>query len=243
MENINIITTQNVFLYHKIANVGERISATIIDILIFIAYIYIYFLVSYVYGSQNSSLVLYMFIIPFALYHPISEIFMNGQSLGKKAIGIKVVKIDGSQPSIGSFIIRWIFRIIDVDLFSGLIAIIVISSNGKGQRIGDIIAKTTVINIRKKESLENTIHKEIAKNYELAYPQVDLLNDSDLNTIKDVILLYKKDMSSNISSDLVYKTASAVSKKMGIGYNKSPYEFLEKVITDYNYIHKSYKLL
>lgn len=240
MDNLNILTTQNVLLNHKTANVGERIIATFIDFFILTTYFYVVrYIFSFSNNLENSASMIYIFLIPAAIYHPLSEIFMNGQSLGKKAIGLKVVRIDGAQPSVGSYIIRWIFRLIDVDLFSGIIAIIVISANGKGQRIGDIIAKTTVINTRKKESLENTIHRNLNGDYSLNYANVDVLTDTDINTIKDIILLYKKDMSSKTSSDLIIKTAKVVAKKIDIEYKKSPYEFLQTILSDYNYIHQN----
>ncbi|WP_409024770.1 hypothetical protein [Flectobacillus sp. BAB-3569] len=32
--------------------------------------------------------------------------------MGKRARNIKVIKLDGSAPTIGAYILRWIFRII-----------------------------------------------------------------------------------------------------------------------------------
>ncbi len=239
MNTIGVLTTQNVLLKHKVANVGERILATIIDsLIIFAYYIFIYYTVQYSPSLYAGSVYFYLFMLPIAFYYPVSEVFMNGQSLGKKWIGLQVVKIDGSQPTVANYIIRWIFRLIDVSFTAGILAIIVISSNNKGQRIGDIVGKTMVVNTRKKESLDNTIHVNLDENHIVTYSMVELLNDSDIAIVKEVINLYKKDMSSKKTSSIVHKTAEAISKKINTDVMHSPYEFLNIIIKDYNFIHK-----
>lgn len=239
MSNIGVLTTQNVFLKHTVANVGERILATIIDSVIIWAYTYfMYYVAQFALSNYYSQVFLYITISVIALYHPVSEIFMNGQSLGKKAMGLQVIKINGSQPTIGNFVVRWIFRLADVTLTSGILAIIVISANGKGQRIGDIVAKTMVVNIRKKESVSNTIHEKLQNDYVVKYSSADLLNDTDIATIKTVIKLYKKDMSSYKNSQIVKKASDAIEKKINVKASESPYEFLNTIVKDYNFIHR-----
>lgn len=239
MSNIGVLTTQNVFLKHKVANVGERILATIIDSIIISSYTYfMYFISQYGPSHYSSEVFLHITISVIGLYHPVSEIFMNGQSLGKKAMGLQVIKIDGSQPTIANFIVRWLFRLADVTLSSGILAIIVISANGKGQRVGDIVAKTMVVNIRKKESVLNTIHETLSEDYKIIYSSVDLLNDTDIATVKEVLKLYKKDMSNLKNSQLIKKTAQAIETKINTKAKESPNEFLNTIVKDYNFIHR-----
>src|SRR4029077_19753394 len=86
-------------------------------------------------------------VIPFALYNLLFEIFMNGQSPGKRAMDIKVLRLDGTPATVGDYIMRWLFALVDVHLFSGLIAVLCIAIGGKGQRLGDMVAGTTVVKI------------------------------------------------------------------------------------------------
>ena len=51
--------------------------------------------------------------LPVLCYFLLSEITLNGQSLGKMAMRIKVITVEGGQPSIGQYLIRWVFRLID----------------------------------------------------------------------------------------------------------------------------------
>src|SRR5690606_21050190 len=85
--------------------------------------------------------------VPFLLYHPLFEILMNGQSPGKRQMKIKVVSLDGSSPTIGGYLMRWLFRLVEVFMLRGAVAMVTIAANGKGQRLGDIAAGTTVVKL------------------------------------------------------------------------------------------------
>lgn len=68
----------------------------------------------------------------------------SGQTIGKMAMRIKVVREDGGRMDIGTAFIRNILRIID-GLFFYLVGAIIIWISRKKQRLGDIAAKTVVI--------------------------------------------------------------------------------------------------
>ena len=51
----------------------------------------------------------------------------KGASIGKRALKIKVIKLDGKEPNIGDYFIRWIFRFIDIVISFGTLAIFSIS--------------------------------------------------------------------------------------------------------------------
>jgi uncharacterized RDD family membrane protein YckC len=63
-------------------------------------------------------------------------------------IKIKVVKIDGSQPGIGSYFLRWLIKPVDVFFTYGSVGIITMLINGKGQRLGDLAANTNCYKIK-----------------------------------------------------------------------------------------------
>jgi len=68
----------------------------------------------------------------------------SGQTLGKKALGIKVVKEDMKNLTYGDAFIRTILRIID-SLGFYILGLIVILVSQKKQRIGDLAAHTVVV--------------------------------------------------------------------------------------------------
>ncbi|MDQ4001563.1 MAG: RDD family protein, partial [Actinomycetota bacterium] len=68
-----------------------------------------------------------------------------GQTLGKKLLGIKVVREDtGAVPGVRAAAIRSVLRLVD-GLFSYLVAFIAVLASAKNQRLGDMAAHTLVV--------------------------------------------------------------------------------------------------
>jgi uncharacterized RDD family membrane protein YckC len=71
----------------------------------------------------------------------------QGGTFGKKALGLRIVKVDGGPIGWNEAIIRTLLRIVD-NFFFGLVGFICILSSEKKQRVGDMVAKTIVITTR-----------------------------------------------------------------------------------------------
>jgi uncharacterized RDD family membrane protein YckC len=103
-------------------------------------------------GSENILFTIFISII-FAyvffnvLYMTVAEIFLKGQTPGKKIVGITVVDKNGLKPNFKNIILRNIFRIIDFIPFSFLVGFITAILNRNEQRVGDMISKTYVVKI------------------------------------------------------------------------------------------------
>ena len=78
------------------------------------------------------------------LYHAGWEA-ATGQSLGKKLAGIRVVMRDGAPARLGPVIVRTLFRAIDVLPFFYLLGWILMRSSRPTQRLGDMVAGTTLV--------------------------------------------------------------------------------------------------
>jgi len=239
MENINIQTSQNVLIRQNLASVGERMLATGVDYLILTAtYIAIYFLVHWLIPSSNRDVVITLLILPLMFYTLVSEILMHGQTLGKKWLKIQVVKIDGTQPNAGNYLVRWMFRLIDIFMLTGSVAVVTVIMNGKGQRFGDIVAKTSVISLKSKASLNNTIYVETPKDYKLNFKGSENLTESDIKTILEVLRHYNKNISSHQASVLIRETTEIIQQKIGATHTTNPLDFLRRVVYDFNLLHK-----
>ena len=240
MARINLETTQNVMLEFDLAGAGDRILSGILDLLFELAYVFICFFFFFEifkirnYLTTETELLIFFIIlyIPIAFYDLAFEIFMNGQSPGKKIMKIKVIKLDGSQPSIGDYILRWLFRIVDSLPFTYIVAIVIISISKKEQRLGDVVADTTVVKIKKRASLEDTIFQVVEHTYKPVFSNVLRFSDKDINTIKDAIRTYKK----NHNSKHIDKLALKVKEILDVKDNKmSSLRLLETIIKDFNY--------
>jgi uncharacterized RDD family membrane protein YckC len=75
------------------------------------------------------------------LYYGFSELFMRGQTLGKRWLGLRVVKANGFALDVGSVFVRNLFR--PVDHLPPLWVTPVLSA--RGQRFGDMVAGTIVV--------------------------------------------------------------------------------------------------
>jgi len=233
MEKISINTMQNVAIEQSPASVGDRIVATLVDVGIAMAY---YFLAFILFAISESLVLIIILAIPLFLYHLLCELFMNGQSWGKKVVNIKVVMLDGTEPGFIAYFLRWIFRIIDIGLFSGGVALLTVIINGKGQRLGDIAAKTTVIKLKEK-SLSDTIYSRLPDNYEVVFQEVRKLSDQDIMTAKEVLGFVKSSGRSMDSLHMATKAKNALAAKMSIESHFPGERFLFTVVRDYNFIH------
>ncbi|MCU4154830.1 RDD family protein [Carboxylicivirga sp. A043] len=241
MENLSISTTQNVDIDYQLASVGDRIAANLIDGFIKLAYGIVFSLFTFGLSDAEPQWWLGLIMLPVVFYNLLCDLFLSGQTFGKMMMKIRVVKLDGGELNFGACFIRWVFRLVDISFTYGVCAMLTVIIGGKGQRVGDIAAKTTVLKINPKGSLSGTAYVELEEGYEPKYPEVSLLSDSDLQTIKEVLLIASKDRQYNsigAPHPLVLKTKEVVIKKMKIETKEPSREFLNTVLKDYNYYHQ-----
>ena len=240
MTLINIETTQNVTINYQLAGLGNRIIAYLIDFGILLAYVILMIIVLAYLATLNmlddGDFVIFqvgILLLPVLLYDLVSEVFFNGQSVGKKSMRIKVVKVDGSKPSIGSYLIRWAARALEcVFFFYGVVPIMSIAFSEKGQRLGDIMAGTTVIKTNStRQNVRNPLDliKEI-DDYEAKYPEAINLSDNDVRVIKRALDAYRYNRN-RVPIDAV---TAKVEEILGVQNKERPVEFLMRVIKDYN---------
>lgn len=234
MDTLKIDTTQNIEIEQAIASVGERIAATLLDMIFIVSYV---LLTGIIAGGFNYGWMMFLVYLPLALYNLLCELFMNGQSPGKKILKIKVVKIDGTAATFSSYFLRWILRMAEVLAMFGSLAMIAIILNRKGQRLGDIAANTTVIRLRN-NSLKETIYTDIPDNYTLTYPEVSKLTVDDIYTIKEVLTLLKSSTDRNLQTLYIAdKAKEAIEQKLNIISKQKTGSFFQTILYDFNYIN------
>lgn len=245
MSELSINTTQNVTINFTAASIGHRMLAFGIDLLVMTAYMITIYLFLYyttilekVQGMDSWSQMAVQSIIflPVMFYSLIFEAFFEGQSIGKKLVRIKVVKIEGYQASFGDYLIRWLFRMIDVVILSGVVAFITVVMSKKSQRLGDMAAGTSVITLRNNISISSTILEEINDDYKPTYPLVIKLSDNDARIIKEHFIRAK----AGADYDLLSKLTDKIETVTGIkNQNGNQVDFINTVMKDYNYYTQS----
>lgn len=253
MSTVAISTPFNISLDFEIAEFPKRLVAYLIDLFIQICYLRgmlsIFFQGIELRGHGTTGIVILFVIIPIILYHPFMEIFNNGQSLGKKVMGIKVMSLEGGEPHIGQYLLRWIFRTFEWVVifmlvlgdiysfiiywfFSGLATVVIIAVSKRSQRLGDMTAGTTVVNTKIKLGLDDTVFLEISDNFKVTFPEVMRLSDRDINAIKTVLNQTRK----TNRFETAYRVSSKIKEVLKIDSDLEVTDFLKKLLEDYNYL-------
>lgn len=233
MSTILISTTQNIELEYPLASLGDRIIGTFIDLMAQLGYILLMVSLLYWLKIENLSTIGLIFLLPVGLYHPICEIFFNGQSLGKALMRTQVVRLDGSPPSLSNFLLRWLLRPVDIMVLNGLVALISIAVTQNSQRLGDLAAGTTVVKLKLVVNFWDSIFLETEADYIVQYPQVKNLSDKDLSILKEVLDVGVR----NANPELLEKLATRVLEVTGATTIQTPRAFLETVLKDYNHLY------
>ena len=145
---------------------------------------------------------------------------------------IRVIKLDGYQASFGDYLIRWLFRIVEISIGNGIIALIAIIVNNKNQRLGDMAAGTSVISLKNKVNINHTILQEVNNDYVPTYPLVIKLSDNDVRIIKET---FEAAIATRDYGTLI-KLRDKVIQVTGIkNISGNDQDFIKTLLKDYNY--------
>jgi len=233
LEQVSITTSQNVQITYSLAGLGDRIFAYLIDSVIMVS-ITLVMVFIFIYGGffdGPNPIVGILVIAPAFFYHLVLEVTMQGQSIGKKILKIKVVKLDGSQANIGNYLLRWLIWPLDTFFYGG-IAILCITIGGKGQRLGDIAAGTTVITLKKSPFLKNHTITRLPDDYVPVFMNADQLPSEYLDLIQQALLSQKEFYNSQPVSAL----AAKVKQKLQITTDMPDLKFLYTIQNDYHHL-------
>ena len=239
MRTIEIRTTQNVTIEYELASLRERFLAFFIDSLIIGAVYFVRLMVLWSWRPEEigdpGGFAGFFLIGLFIFYHLFSEILADGQSWGKKVMGIKVVRLDGKEPNLSDYLLRAVFHIIDSIASAGILAALLISSSTKSQRLGDMTANTTVIRIKfdLRFRLEDILKINTLDDYEPTYPEVRRLSEKDMLLIKTIISRYRK-YKNKAHVEVINDLVSILMKQLDITERpKDKISFLKTLIRDY----------
>ena len=227
----DIITGQYVKITQTPASIGERMAAQLIDWVAMLAY---FFLMRYFFdmaGLYSTSLILLFIILPILFYSLLCEVFNNGQSLGKHIMKIRVVMKDGSTPTLGSYLLRWLLWTVDGPTLSFL-GVLVILINRHNQRLGDLAAGTMVVRLNSYSRLQVSLDefRHLSPDYRPTYPQAADLSLEQVN-------LMSKTLELDMDDPRISALAAKVRQTLDIQtvHERSDVSFLWQLVRDYQY--------
>lgn len=268
MSVIKVPTNFNIDVEFEIPEFYKRLIALLLDFVVMFFYVKIAgILLQAIASNMDFSsddawydvhwLSLLIIYVPVFIYHGLLEITMNGQSIGKKLMGLRIVDENGGKASISQFLIRWLVRDIwflmllmmglyneaqgksgeAVFLIIAVLAyfftdIALVVSSKKGQRLGDMLAKTILISINTRSNIEETVFQEVADDYTPSFPQVMQLSDKDLNAIKSILETARRKGDPHMAEAAGAKIKAHLNIQSALG----PYDFLAVLLKDYNYL-------
>lgn len=235
MNTISINTPQNVVLDYKSCSLGPRIAAFLIDLLVMAAYVIaLGILMDLFDGLADLQLIALqnLVLLPVFFYSLLMNIIFNGRTVGKFALGLKTVKMDGSPVHLSDLLILWMLRLVDIWAVSPAVGVLSIAFTDTNQRLGGLASNTVVVDLRKKTNIDHTILERVSEDYDLTYPMVDMLTDEQVNDIKQI---YRQTEGSRDYHSL-QMLAERVREMLNIKTDQRDAIFIRTVLKDYYYL-------
>ncbi|MBX2899512.1 MAG: RDD family protein [Cyclobacteriaceae bacterium] len=231
MQTIQVRTTQNVYIHYPLASVGDRILAHLLDRIIVVSILIGIGLLLWQLSVNSMWVWILFLVIPNLLYTVLFEIFMNGQTPAKRVLRIRVIRLSGTPATVGDFVLRWVFALIDFGVLGGAIALILISAGGKGQRLGDMVAGTTVIKeVEQKEITAQEVFVLTEDAYQPVFSQAIQLSSRDVEIIQQALEVNRN----TGNSKPMLLVAEKIKTQLGIQTDMPPISLLYTLIKDFN---------
>ncbi len=251
-QDISIPTPESLEFSHEPAGIGSRFVAGIVDTVLQATMILGLFLIAGLWTSPlrsfsshlgmwaTSAVILALFLI-FWGYHIFFEMLWNGQTPGKRAAGVRILKDGGYPIGFLDSVVRNLLRPIDFLPFSYGVGAIVVLCNSKCKRIGDFAAGTIVVKERRVE-MPHSLASQNAKIYGdiiiggQKLTNIHQLSEPEFNVVRQ-FMTRRHAIQKNARANLAKKIARPLVRKLGLrpklilGREE---EFLEKLASAYD---------
>ncbi len=191
MKTIEINTAQKVTIQYELASLGNRFLAYLVDgVVVGITIAFLSILGESALRGDEETLFAVLIIVPILVFYSlVSEIFLHGQTIGKRVMGLKIVKLNGDAPTTHDYVMRWMFRFVDIWLSLGSVGALLINASPKSQRLGGLLSGTTVIRTTAQRTftLNDILKISTIDTYEPSYPAIRAFSEQDMLFIKRVL--------------------------------------------------------
>jgi uncharacterized RDD family membrane protein YckC len=150
-----VVTGEAVVLEVPVARFPSRMVALAIDLIVEAVLLFILILATVAAGTgggldlaSGAAVFLAGFVLVIVGYPTIFETLTRGKSLGKLAMGLRVVSDDGGPERFRQALVRALVGVLEFWVLSGIPALLTSLLSAKGKRLGDMLAGTFVIQER-----------------------------------------------------------------------------------------------
>jgi uncharacterized RDD family membrane protein YckC len=148
-DTLEVRTAENVELGWDIAGIGSRLLAFVVDMLLvgLIEFCVVLLVAGLLSGSDGVGALLLLSFLTFIVYvgyFVVAEASSGGRSPGKRALHLRVIRVDGGAAGFSEALIRGLIRLVDV-----AVGIIPMFATANVRRFGDLAAGTVVVRERR----------------------------------------------------------------------------------------------
>lgn len=204
-ETLDIQTPENVAFGYQVAGIGSRFLASLVDTLIVgllqvVVLIVVLVILNATGGNTLAGGFSMWFVAILSLvgaifywgYYVFFEMLWNGQSPGKRWVGLRVIRTDGTPITLSESLIRNLARLVDFLPAAYGVGIVTMFIDRQSRRLGDLAAGTLVVQDHVSLSIQDlsvrrTVHLRPWANVSLEGFPIERLTNNDLNLIEDFL--------------------------------------------------------
>ena len=234
-DKIRIETPEGVDLELILAGLGSRMGAGVIDLSIrWLVLIILGVGLGYLTSGLGIGLFLGIYAPIFLLieigYDIAFETLNDGRSIGKRSLGIRVVRMHGEPVEFRASAVRNIIRLVDGLLTGYLAGVISILVTSRGQRLGDLAAGTLVVRDRVMDVSQRTASFEYRPPERSGTWDVSLVTADELGTLRR-FLERRGALAVDARSRIAREIATRLRTKIGgVPENVHPEALIEEVV-------------
>ncbi|MFL7793662.1 MAG: RDD family protein [Anaerolineae bacterium] len=249
--HLSIDTPENVVFDYSVSGIGSRFLAALVDTLIILLLQIVVLLASVLLisplinlESWDSDMPVWIFaifgLISFALlwgYYIFFEVLWNGQSPGKRWVGLRVIRTDGTPITFTESVIRNLVRLVDfMPAYYG-VGVVTMFINAQSRRLGDLAAGTLVVYDHPTVTLESLQTKpkwserpQPSATTDLNLP-IERLTDRDIQMAEDFLNRQQEFAKSpSTRAAVAHRIAQALLRRMEVGAEQMGMKTAEELI-------------
>ncbi len=239
-------TPENVTFAYDVAGIGSRFLAAIVDTLLLML-VLLTLVGIVIWQSQfidpviGVAIVVGSWVLLLLAYYILFEVFWQGQSLGKRIVGLRVVRDGGRPVTFFASSVRNVIRLADfLPGFYGL-GVIVMFVDRRARRLGDLAAGTLVVKERSAVTLESLTQradplpspvKTGAASDTLQLPNLHLISETDYDLVQE-FLRRRRELGYTSRHELGTQLATTLRTRLGMPPDQYHEAFLEYLVYEY----------
>jgi len=190
MRNLVVNTPGNVRIEYALASIKQRITAFVLDVLFLVSFLVLVLVLLQVSSLCSEDINNAILLGIFLSYTLICEWLMFGYTPGKLVLGIRVMRLDGRPMEFADYLLRWLFRSVDIYSSAGTIGLAMVGSTPYRQRLGDVLAGSVVVHggYGQSPKLNELLKMPVKSDAEVQFPKVRLLSEEDVLFLRNVLI-------------------------------------------------------